>query len=417
MQEELNPFKIAQYQLDIAARKLDLDPGVHTRLRWPERVLTVSVPVRMDDGTTRIFEGYRSQYNDWCGPTKGGIRYHPGVTLDEVKALSAWMTWKCAVVGLPFGGAKGGVICDPKEMSIGEVERLTRRYTFMISPLIGPERDIPAPDVDTNSQTMAWIMDTYSMLKGYTVPGVVTGKPLDIGGSLGRVEATARGCVFVIREACKKLGIELSKATAAVQGFGNVGSNAAMLLQELGVKVVAVSDSRGGIYCGDGIDARKAIDVRTPGSVAALTDKGIKPISNDDLLELPVDILIPAALENVITQKNADRIKAKIVGEAANGPTTPAADQILCGKGVFVLPDILANAGGVTVSYLEWVQNLYTFYWSEDEVNKHLERVMVQSFNKVYDMHAGHKADMRTAAYMVGVRRVAEAGMKRGMFP
>jgi glutamate dehydrogenase len=418
MQEELNPFKIAQQQLDVAAKKLKLDPGIHERLRWPERVLTVSIPVRMDDGTIRIFEGYRSQYNDWCGPTKGGIRYHPGVTLDEVKALSAWMTWKCAVVGLPFGGGKGGIICDPKNMSMGEIERLTRRYTFMISPLIGPERDIPAPDVYTNSQTMAWIMDTYSMLKGYTVPGVVTGKPLDIGGSLGRNEATARGCVFVIREACKKLGIELSKTTAAVQGYGNAGSIAARLLQELGVTIVAVSDSRGGVYCKSGIDACKAAEVKArEGSVTAVTGAGIEPISNEALLELPVDILVPAALENVITEKNASRVKAKIIGEAANGPTTPGADQLLCRNGVLAIPDILANAGGVTVSYLEWVQNLYTFYWSEEEVNRHLERVMVQSFEKVYAMQQEQGVDMRTAAHMVAVRRVAEAGMKRGLFP
>jgi glutamate dehydrogenase len=418
MQEELNPFKIAQQQLDVAAKKLKLDPGIHERLRWPERVLTVSIPVRMDDGTIRIFEGYRSQYNDWCGPTKGGIRYHPGVTLDEVKALSAWMTWKCAVVGLPFGGGKGGIICDPKNMSMGEIERLTRRYTFMISPLIGPERDIPAPDVYTNSQTMAWIMDTYSMLKGYTVPGVVTGKPLDIGGSLGRNEATARGCVFVIREACKKLGIELSKTTAAVQGYGNAGSIAARLLQELGVTIVAVSDSRGGVYCKSGIDACKAAEVKArEGSVTAVTGAGIEPISNEALLELPGHILVPAALENVITEKNASRVKAKIIGEAANGLTTPGADQLLCRNGVLAIPDILANAGGVTVSYLEWVQNLYTFYWSEEEVNRHLERVMVQSFEKVYAMQQEQGVDMRTAAHMVAVRRVAEAGMKRGLFP
>jgi glutamate dehydrogenase len=418
MQEELNPFKIAQHQLDIAAKRLNLDPGVHERLRWPERVLTVSIPVRMDDGAIRIFEGYRSQYNDWCGPTKGGIRYHPHVTLDEVKALSAWMTWKCAVVGLPFGGAKGGIICDPKKMSIGEVERLTRRYTFMISPLLGPERDIPAPDVYTNSQTMAWIMDTYSMLKGYTVPGVVTGKPLDIGGSLGRNEATARGCVFVIREACKKLGLELSQATAAVQGYGNAGSIAAQLLQELGVKIVAISDSRGGVHCQTGIDACKAAEVKAQaGSVTAIKGEGITAISNEELLELPVDILVPAALENVITENNGSRIKAKIIGEAANGPTTPTADQLLCGNRVFAIPDILANAGGVTVSYLEWVQNLYTFYWSEDEVNRHLERVMVQAFEKVYAMHKEQNVDMRTAAHMVAIRRVAEAGTKRGLFP
>lgn len=416
MPEELNPFKIAQQQLDIAAKKLGLDAGVHERLRWPERVLTVSIPVRMDSGKIRVYEGYRSQYNDWCGPTKGGIRYHPNVSLDEVKALSAWMTWKCAVVGLPYGGGKGGIICDPKNMSLGELERLTRRYTFMISPIIGPEKDIPAPDVYTNSQTMAWIMDTFSILKGYTVPGVVTGKPLVLGGSLGRNEATARGCVFTVREACKKLGINPSKATAAVQGYGNAGCIAAKLLRELGVKIVAVSDSKGGVYNKAGIDPFKAEETKAKkGSVTAV--KEADAISNEDILELPVDILIPAALENVITEKNAKKVKAKISGEAANGPTTPAADQILHKNGVFVIPDILANAGGVTVSYFEWVQNLYTFYWTEEEVNKHLERVMVQSFEKVYDMHKKEKVDMRTAAYMVAVKRVAEAGLKRGMFP
>jgi glutamate dehydrogenase len=416
MPEELNPFKIAQLQLDIAAKKLGLDAGIHERLRWPERVLTVSIPVRMDSGKIRVYEGYRSQYNDWCGPAKGGIRYHPNVTLDEVKALSAWMTWKCAVVGLPYGGSKGGIICDPKNMSLGELERLTRRYTFMISPIIGPEKDIPAPDVYTNAQTMAWIMDTFSILRGYTVPGVVTGKPLVLGGSLGRNEATARGCVFTVREACKKLGIDPSKATAAVQGYGNAGCIAAKLLKELGVNIIAVSDSKGGIYNKSGIDPSKVEDVKTKkGSVVAF--KEADAISNEDLLELPVDILIPAALENVITEKNAKKVKAKISAEAANGPTTPGADQILHKNGVFVIPDILANAGGVTVSYFEWVQNLYTFYWTEDEVNKQLERVMVRSFENVYDMHKKEKVDMRTAAYMVAVKRVAEAGLKRGMFP
>jgi glutamate dehydrogenase/leucine dehydrogenase len=301
-------------------------------------------------------------------------------------------------------------------MSLNEIERLTRRYTFMISPLLGPEKDIPAPDVYTNPQTMAWIMDTFSMLKGYTVPGVVTGKPLDLGGSLGRHEATARGCVFVVREACKKLGIDPAKATAAVQGYGNAGSIATRLLQELGVKIIAVSDSKGGVYNKDGLDALKVSEVKARhGSVTAL--KEADAISNEEILELPVDILIPAALENVITEKNAAKIKAKVSGEAANGPTTPAADQILHNNGVFVIPDILANAGGVTVSYFEWVQNLYTFYWTEDEVNKHLERVMMQSFEKVYSMHVKEKVDMRTAAYMVAVKRVSDAGLKRGLFP
>jgi len=416
MVEELNPRLIAQRQLDKTAELISLDPDMHRRLREPAVVMEVSVPVKMDDGSVKVFPGWRSQHNNFRGPTKGGIRYHPDTNKDEVIALSMWMTWKCAVVNLPYGGGKGGIRCNPKEMSSGEIERLTRRYTFMISPIIGPEKDIPAPDVYTNPQTMAWIMDTYSILKGYTVPGVVTGKPVDLGGSVGRNEATARGCVFTIREALKVLGISPDKATAAVQGYGNAGSISARLLADLGVKVVAVSDSKGGIVNLDGIDPAEAeAHKRNTGSVVGLP--GTKPISNEDLLEMEVDILIPAALENVITSQNADKIKAKILGEAANGPTTPEADEILFKKGVFVLPDILANAGGVTVSYFEWVQNLYNFHWDEERVNSELEKVMVNAFKEVHEEAKTRGVDNRLAAYALAVSRVARAGIERGLFP
>ncbi len=416
MAEELNPRKIAQMQLEHAAELINLDPNMLSRLREPAVVLKVSIPVKMDDGTVKVFQGWRSQHNNFRGPTKGGIRYHPNTNEDEVIALSMWMTWKCAVVNLPYGGAKGGIRCNPKEMSLGEVERLTRRYTFMISPIIGPEKDIPAPDVYTNPQTMAWIMDTFSILKGYTVAGVVTGKPTDIGGSVGRNEATARGCVFTIREALKVLGIDPTTTTAAIQGYGNAGSISAHLLKELGVKVIAVSDSKGGIINRDGLDPDEVLKHKSEtGSV--INFPGSQPISNHDLLELDVDILVPAALENVITEKNAGNIKAKIIGEAANGPTTPEADRILHEKGVFVIPDILANAGGVTVSYFEWVQNLYNFHWDEERVNRELEKVMVGSFYDVHEVAKERKVDNRSAAYILAVSRVARAGIERGLFP
>lgn len=416
MTEVLNPREIAQKQLDIAAAKLKLDPSIHERLRYPKVVMKVSIPVKMDNGTVKVYQGFRCQYNDWRGPTKGGIRYHPDVTEDEVVALAAWMTWKCAVVDLPYGGAKGGIICNPKEMSQNELEKLTRRYTFTISPIIGPEKDIPAPDVYTNPQTMAWIMDTFSMLQGHTVPGVVTGKPVDLGGSVGRNEATAQGCVYTIREACKVLGLDPTSSTAAVQGYGNAGAIAARLLHDMGFKIIAASDSKGGLYDKHGLDPNELLKHKEKtGSVIGYN--GSKPISNEELLKTECDVLVPAALENVITSNNAEAIKAKIIGEAANGPTTPEADKILYNNKVFVLPDILANAGGVTVSYFEWVQNLYSFHWDLKRVQEELERVMVQSFNAVLDIQRKTKENMRTAAYMLAVQRVAEAGNKRGLFP
>ncbi|HID93523.1 MAG TPA: Glu/Leu/Phe/Val dehydrogenase [bacterium (Candidatus Stahlbacteria)] len=411
-----NPWKIALEQFDIAADKLGLEKDMREILRKPKRQLIVSFPVKMDDGTYRVFEGYRVQHNLARGPAKGGIRYHPDVTLDEVKALAMWMTWKCAVVNIPFGGAKGGVICNPKEMSQRELEGLTRRFTDEISIIIGPEKDIPAPDVYTNPQTMAWIMDTYSMHHGYSIPGVVTGKPLSIGGSKGRNEATARGCSFTIREACKHLGINMNGATVAVQGYGNAGSIAAQLLQEMGCKIIAVSDSKGGIYSSGGFSATEVLEhKKETGSV--INFPGTKPISNEELLELECDILVPAALENAITSDNAGNIKAKIIGEAANGPTTPEADKVLHDKGIFVIPDILANAGGVTVSYFEWVQDTQGFFWTENEVNERLERVMTESFADVFDISRREKVDMRTAAYMLAIGRVAEATRTRGIYP
>lgn len=413
---EENPFEIAKQQIDLAAKKLNLNKDIVEWIKTPRRELTVNFPVKMDDGSTKIFTGHRVQHNIARGPCKGGIRYHPDVCLDEVRALATWMTMKCAVLNLPYGGAKGGVICNPKEMSQGELERLTRRFTSEISIIIGPDRDIPAPDVYTNPQTMAWIMDTYSMNKGYSTLGVVTGKPLDIGGSLGRNEATARGCVFTVREAAKKLGIDPKKATGVVQGYGNAGSIAARLLRELGVKIIAVSDSKGGIYNKNGIDPSKVLKHKEKtGSVINYPE--CKNITNEELLELECDILVPAALENVITGKNASRIKAKIIAEAANGPTTPEADKILAKRGVFIIPDILANAGGVTVSYFEWVQDLQAHFWTEEEVNAKLENCMVESFKFVYNIHEKEKVDMRMAAYMLALKRVADATTIRGVFP
>ncbi len=401
---------------NIAADHLHLDPGIREKLKWPKRELTVHFPVKMDDGTIKVFVGHRVQHNVTRGPAKGGIRYHPDVTLEEVRALAALMTWKCAVVNVPFGGAKGGVRCDPKKMSLRELEGLTRRYTTEISVFLGPESDIPAPDVYTNAQTMAWIMDTYSMHKGYSVPGVVTGKPISIGGSLGRNEATARGCVFTIQEAAQELGVNLSRATAVVQGYGNAGSIAAALLHELGVRIIAVSDSRGGVFNPKGIDPAKALENKgKTGTVATFPDAD--RISNEELLELPCDILIPAALEGVITKENSPRIKARIMAEAANGPTTPEADPVLFANDVFVIPDILANAGGVTVSYFEWVQNLEMLYWSEEDVNRRLREIMIRSFQEVREIAARERVDMRTAAYILAVGRVAEATLVRGVYP
>lgn len=411
---EKNPFEISQQQLDRAAEKLNLDPDIHKFLREPMREIHVSIPVKMDDGTLKIFKGFRVQYNDARGPNKGGIRFHPDETVNTVRALAAWMTWKCAVVDIPLGGGKGGVICNPKEMSEGELERLSRGYIDAIGQFIGPEKDIPAPDVYTNPQTMAWMMDEYSKLRGHYTPGVITGKPIAIGGSLGRGDATARGAMYTIREAAKHLNIDLSKANIAIQGFGNAGYYAAVLATQLfGSKVIAVSDSKGGIVMESGIDAEEILAHKEKtGSVVGFP--GSKRITNEALLELDADILLPSALENVITKKNASKIKAKIIGELANGPTDPEADDILYKNNVFVIPDFLCNAGGVTVSYFEWVQNLNSFYWEEEEVHAKLDKKMTKAFADVLGMSLEHNVDMRTAAYMVSVLRVAEAMKLRG---
>jgi len=415
--ENLNPWQVALSQLDRVAKKMNLDPNVLEVLSHPKRELHVSIPIRMDDGKIKTFKGYRVQHNLGRGPAKGGIRYHPDVSIDEVKALAMWMTWKCAVVGIPYGGAKGGVICNPKELSQGELERITRRFTSEISVIIGPEKDIPAPDVYTNPQTMAWIMDTYSMIKGYSVPGVVTGKPIEIGGSYGRNEATARGCMFTIQKAAEELGWGCLKGkTVAVQGFGNAGSIAARLLEGEGCKVVAVTDSKGGIYNEAGLDIKSVIKHKEEtGSVTGF--KNSKPMPNEEVLTLAVDVLVPAALENVITRENAAKVKAKIVAEAANGPTTPEADDILFKNGVMVIPDILANAGGVTVSYFEWVQDLQAHFWTEEEVNNRLKQIMYRSFADVLNIHKEYKCDMRTAAYILAVGRVAKAINLRSIWP
>src|SRR5271170_4213005 len=414
--EDLNPYRIAQIQFDIAAEYLKLDQGLRQILRTPKRVLEVSIPTKMDNGQVKVFSGYRVQHNVARGPAKGGIRYHPAVTLDAVKALAAWMTWKTATVNIPYGGGKGGVICDPKRMSKPELERMTRRYTSEILPIIGPEQDIPAPDVYTDSQTMAWIMDTYSMTKGYSTLGVVTGKPVSIGGSEGRNEATARGCLVVCEEACKIKKINLRGASVAIQGFGNAGSLAAKLFAEKKARVVAISDSRGGVFNSRGIDPLKAMRYKErSGTVVGMP--GTSRISNDDLLTMKCDILVPAALENMITLNNVEQIKARVVAEAANGPTTPHADEILARRGITVLPDILANAGGVTVSYFEWVQNQEGLLWDSEEVNVRLQKIMVRSFHDMVDAMRKHHVPPRAAAMTVGVGRVAEATLLRGLFP
>ena len=412
----INPWHVAQHQFDLAAEKLGLDPGLRRVLREPRRELIVHFPVKMDDGTVQVFTGYRVQHNLGRGPAKGGIRYHQDVSIDEVKALAMWMTWKCAVVGIPYGGGKGGVIVDPKKLSRRELESLTRRFTTEIEVLIGPERDIPAPDVNTNAQVMAWMMDTYSMHVGYTVPGVVTGKPISLGGSEGRNEATARGAVFCIAEAAHHLGIDLKTVKVAIQGFGNAGSIAATLIAQRGSKVVAVSDSSGGIYAPDGLEIPRVIAWKAEhGTVVGFP--GSRDISNAELLEVDCDILIPAALENQITAANARRVKAKIVAEAANGPTTPEADEIFAANGVFMIPDILCNAGGVTVSYFEWVQDLNRDHWSEEIVNEKLKEIMVRSFDEVLAMAQREHVDMRMAAYLLAVDRVSSATALRGLYP
>jgi glutamate dehydrogenase (NAD(P)+) len=411
-----NPFEIAKAQLRRVGEEFGIDENLIRVLSQCKKAIEVSIPVQMDDGSTNVFTGYRVTHNIARGPSKGGIRYHQDVIEDEVKALAMWMTWKCALANIPFGGAKGGVICDPKAMSRRELERMTRRFTSEIINEIGPEKDIPAPDVGTDARVMAWIFDTYSMNKGHSVLGVVTGKPLAIGGSLGREEATARGALYVLRAAARKEGLDLRGATVAVQGFGNVGSYLAKFLAEDGGKVVALSDSAGGIYNPDGIDIAAAFaHKRDTGQLGGLP--GTQPISNDDLLLLEVDVLAPCALEQVITDSNADRIKAKVIVEGANGPVTPAADEILEQKGVLILPDILANAGGVIVSYFEWVQGLQEFFWKEDEVNSKLNDIITRAFNETWTRYEARSMSMRLAAYGVAVERVAEATVTRGIYP
>jgi len=413
---ETEPYEIALRQFDGAAERLELSDGMRGVLRSCKRELCVHFPVRMDDGSLRTFTGYRVQHNVTRGPSKGGLRYHPEVTLEEVRALAMWMTWKCAVVEIPFGGAKGAVICNPKEMSERELEGVTRRYTTEITPLLGPSSDIPAPDVYTNEQVMAWMMDTYSMHTGYTVPAVVTGKPLSIGGSAGRLEATGRGCVEVIKEAAEHFGLRLPKAKAVIQGFGNAGSVTAKYLAEAGCKVVAVSDTRGAIYNGAGLEVEKLIAQKSEdGTVAGFP--GSESIAPEELLAVDCDILVPAALGGQITAANAGSIKAKLVAEAANGPTTPEADEIFQRNGVIMLPDILANAGGVVCSYFEWVQCLQKFSWSENQVCHNLSDFMKKAFHAVYQIAQERKVDMRTAALMLAISRVAEATKVRGIYP
>jgi glutamate dehydrogenase (NAD(P)+) len=413
----INPFETALKQLDEAAKLIKLDDGLHQVLAHPKRVLTVSLPIRIDNGTIKVFTGFRSQHNDARGPYKGGIRYHPQVTIDEVKALSMWMTWKCAIAGIPYGGGKGGIVCNPKEMSETELERLTRRYAYAIADIIGPLTDIPAPDVYTGGREMAWIMDTYSALKkNFVQPEIITGKPIAIGGSLGRNEATGRGLSFAVREAAKKLKINMKTATVAVQGFGNAGQFAAQLIEEQGAKVIAVSDSQGGVFNKNGIQVgtlRK--HKQKTGSVKGLS--GAKPISNEDLLETECTILIPAALENQITKRNAGKINAKVVAEAANGPTTPDADDILYKNKILVIPDVLANGGGVTVSYFEWLQNLRREYWNENEVNERLDQNITKAFLDVYDIYEKYGINMRKASIVLAVNRVVEAIKIRGLWP
>jgi glutamate dehydrogenase/leucine dehydrogenase len=415
--ETYNPYETALKTFDEAAAVLNLERDYCERMRLPEREFTFNFPVRMRDGSIRMFTGYRVQHNTFRGPAKGGIRYHPDVTLDEVRALASWMTWKCAVVDIPFGGGKGGVICNPKEMTLGELESLTRRFASELSHFIGVDRDIPAPDVYTNPQVMAWIMDTYSMMRGHTVTGVVTGKPVSIGGSLGRNEATGRGCVFTVAEAAKYLNLDLKDASVVVQGFGNAGSIAATLLEgEHNSRIIAVSDSKGGIYnsAGLSIEAVKAYKEKE-GTVVGFP--GSDEISNEELLTMECDVLVPAALENQITSRIAGNISAKIIAEAANGPTTPNADKILEDKGVFIIPDILANAGGVTVSYFEWVQDNYSFFWKENDINRNLKDIMVRGFNDVIKTKEKYNLGMRQAAYVLAVDRVAEAVRMRGIYP
>ncbi len=411
-----NPYEIAKEQLRKVARTFAIDPNLVNVLEKCKKAVAVSIPVSMDDGSTQVFEGYRVTHNIARGPSKGGIRYHPDVTLDEVKALSMWMTWKCALMGIPFGGAKGGVVCNPKRMSEGELQRMTRRYTSEIINEIGPEKDIPAPDVGTDGRVMAWIFDTYSMNKGHSVLGVVTGKPLTIGGSLGREEATARGSLYCIREAIRKRSLSIQGLSVAIQGFGNVGSHLARMLAADGATVVAISDSGSGLYNANGIDVQAAVaHKQESGALAGL--KGAEAITNEELLRVDCDVLAPCALEQVLTEENADQVKAQIVCEGANGPTTPAADDILEGKDVLILPDVLANAGGVVVSYFEWVQGLQEYFWKEAEVNAKLNDIVTRAFNETWSEQEAKDISMREAAYGLAVTRVAEATTTRGIYP
>ena len=410
-----NAYELALQNFDAAADAIGLDNDVRMMIKYPERVLTVSVPVRMDDGHIRRFEAYRVQHNTARGPAKGGIRYHPQVSLDEVKALATWMTWKCAVVNIPFGGAKGGVICDPHKMSMGELERMTRRYTAELIEFIGPEKDVPAPDVNTNEQVMAWMMDTYSMHMRQTVTAVVTGKPINIGGSRGRREATGRGVMIVCDEACKKLGIDRERARVIVQGFGNVGSNAAQLMHEAGYKVIGIAEVGGGLYNKNGLDLKALVEFRQKnGTVHGFP--GAEKYDAAELLTTECEILIPAATENVITTRNVDRVKCRILAEGANGPTTSAADDVLSDKGVFVIPDILANAGGVTTSYFEWVQDRQGYFWKESVVNEQLETIMKSSFDDVVRYAETHHVNNRIAAFMLAIDRVAYTIRQRGIY-
>jgi glutamate dehydrogenase (NAD(P)+) len=412
----VNPYDMAVAQFDEAADRLGLSQAMRAILRKPKRELIVNFPVRMDNGDVEMFTGYRVQHNINRGPAKGGIRFSPEVSLDEVRALAMWMTWKCAVVGIPFGGAKGGVICDPHKLSRGELERLTRRYATEISILIGPDSDIPAPDMNTNPQIMAWMMDTFSMHQGYSVPAVITGKPLSIGGSEGRLEATARGVQFMAQEAMRDLGMPMEGCSVVIQGFGNVGSIAARLFHELGCKVVGVSDISGGVYNAKGIDIHRALRyAKEHGSLRGLPDT--EAVTNAELLELPCDVLVPAALENQLTAKNASRIQARLIIEAANGPTTPDADRILNDRGIMIVPDILANAGGVTVSYFEWVQDLQRFFWAEHEINNRLESIMTRAYRASRAKAEEQETNLRVGAYLLAVARVAEATETRGVYP
>jgi glutamate dehydrogenase (NAD(P)+) len=414
--DENKPLDMHNLQFDLAAERLDVESWILDKIKYPRREFTVRFPLRYDNGRVELLTGYRVQHNTLRGPAKGGIRYHPRVDLDEVRALAGWMTWKCAVVNIPYGGGKGGVTCNPSTMSQSELERLTRRYTWEISPIIGPDKDIPAPDVNTNPQVMAWIVDTYSVFMGYTCPSVVTGKPIEIGGSLGRLKATSRGCVYTLQEAAKVLDLSLTDATAVIQGFGNVGYYAAELLEELGVKILAVSNSKGGIFNSKGLDSAR-VDEHRRKTGSILDYPEADKITNAELLELPCDILVPAALEGQITRGNADRLKTKVIVEGANGPTSPFADDILYDKGILVLPDILANAGGVTVSYFEWVQNEQKLFWSEDHINEFLKQIMTRAFHEVHNICEKEKVNMRTAAYMLALGRVAAAKRLRGIFP